>query len=62
MKTRIINSIELIKFKIKTEDSMAIFNDLTIIRHIVPRLSKNTLRKLLREIKNIDKFVNDKKL
>lgn len=37
---------------------MPIFNDLTIIRHIVPKLTTNTLRIILREIKKIDKSLN----
>lgn len=50
----------MVKFKIKSEDSMPFFNDLTILRHIVPHLSIKTLRALLKEVKQIDKRLTAK--
>lgn len=39
---------------------MPFFNDLTILRHIVPHLSIKTLRALLKEVKQIDKRLTAK--
>ena len=50
----------MVKFKIKSEDSMPFFNDLTILRQIVPHLSIKTLRALLKEVKQIDKRLTAK--
>ena len=38
---------------------MHVFNDLIILRQIVPTLTTETLRSLLKEVKLIDKFLNN---
>lgn len=45
---RLINSIEIIKHKLKSCDSMNDYNNLLIIQYIVPDLDKKSLRSLLK--------------
>lgn len=54
---RVLNSIEMIKHKLKSPESMTLFNDLLIIQYIVPQLSKKTLRNLLKEVHLLEKEV-----
>lgn len=53
LRNRVINSIESIKYKLKASDSMPIFNDMIILKLIVMELPKETLRNLLRELKQL---------
>lgn len=52
---RVLNSIEMIKHKLKSSESMTLFNDLLIIQYIVPQLNKKTLRNLLKELHILEK-------
>ena len=59
LKNRALNSIENIKFKLKKQKEISVFNDLIILKQIVPSLGKEALRPLLRELKTIDKQLVD---
>jgi len=59
---RTINCIDNLKFKLKEIEQTDLYNDLLILRHIVPSLPSDTIRCLLLELKphssNDSPFVN----